>query len=147
MEQPSFLCTMHQPVELNWFKSHFLTMPSLRCLPAWLTSLCYEAYWGYCHPGKVVLMALSALLIAECFLCISCNWHCSWWVLQGTWKKTCKTLAPLRQLRKETASLIQSIKAPLWNNSFSFVEAGLIVSRYGGTLATVKILKYMLTSS
>lgn len=28
-------------------------------------------------------MALSALLIAKHFLCISCSWHGSSWVLQG----------------------------------------------------------------
>lgn len=126
MERPSFVCTMPQPAELNEFTAIFFTRPSLKCLPGWLNFITLWGLLGYCLPRKIVLMALSALLIAKCFVCISYSWHCSWWVLQATWKKTCRTWAPPRHLRKGTALfwseasryLFGAIVSHLWKQSW-----------------------------
>lgn len=133
MERPSFVCTMPQPAELNEFTAiFFFTRPSLKCLPGWLNFITLWGLLGYCLRRKIVLMALSALLIAKCFVCISYSWHCSWWVLQGPWGDLEENLQNMGTSKapekRNSAFLIRGIKVPLWSNSFSFVEAGLKLS-------------------
>lgn len=130
----TIICTVPQPAELNEFTAIFFTRPSLKCLPGWLNFITLWGLLGYCLPRKIVLMALSALLIAKCFVCISYSWHCSWWVLQaplGDLEENLLNMGTSKAPEKRNSTfLIQGIKVPLWSNSFSFVEAELILSSY-----------------
>lgn len=142
----TIICLHHASAcRAKWIHSHFFTRPSLKCLPGWLNFITLWGLLGYCLPRKIVLMALSALLIAKCFVCISYSWHCSWWVLQGPLGDLEENLQNMGTSKapekRNSAFLIRGIKVPVWSNSFSFVEAGHSAAMPQHTGMAVKISK------